>query len=239
MPALLPALFAYMIALGLVLGGGYGALSWLAAPEPVKVVAKAKPKPASAHTASIPEPNLSERSQPQAVEAARAKPASNDQPKSDKPQSSEPGTRVAAREQGAESNQAESTQSEQAADQQAAMHTEASSAEATRSSRAEAAPETAPLASQREPGPEVKESKQEHKQQQNKQPAEAAPPPTTSVAAAAKPKRPHSRQASRPSEKRALALMTLRTIEFPDGRRVTQLIPYRDNRRATAFDPDW
>jgi hypothetical protein len=218
----MPALFAYLIALGLVLGGGYGALSWLAAPEPVKVVAKAKPKPPAAHTASIPAPNSSERSQPQAVEAARAKPAS-----SDKPQSSEPDT------QGAQSDQ-----SEQAADRQAAVRTEASAAEAARSSPAEATSQATRLPPQRESGPQVRESKQEHKQQ-NKQPAEAAPPPATSVAAAARPKRPHSRQASRPSEKRALALMTLRTIEFPDGRRVTQLIPYRDDRRAMAFDPDW
>src|SRR6267154_1487329 len=41
----MPALFAYLLAVGLLLGGGYGALSWLAAPEPVKVVVKAKPKP--------------------------------------------------------------------------------------------------------------------------------------------------------------------------------------------------
>jgi hypothetical protein len=32
--------------------------------------------------------------------------------------------------------------------------------------------------------------------------------------------------------------MTLRTIEFPDGRRVTQLIPYRNGERAPAFQPD-
>jgi hypothetical protein len=118
------------------------------------------------------------------------------------------------------------------------VRTEASAAEAARSSPAEATSQATRLAPQRESGPQVRESKQEHKQQ-NKQPAEAAPPPATSVAAAAKPKRPHSRQASRPPEKRALALMTLRTIEFPDGRRVTQLIPYRDDRRAMAFDPDW
>jgi len=33
--------------------------------------------------------------------------------------------------------------------------------------------------------------------------------------------------------------MTLRTIQFPDGRRETMLIPYRDNRRAMALDPEW
>src|ERR1700716_2847696 len=41
----MPALFAYLVAVGLLLGGGYGALSWLAAPEPVKVAGKTKPKP--------------------------------------------------------------------------------------------------------------------------------------------------------------------------------------------------
>jgi hypothetical protein len=37
----MPALFAYLLAIGLLLGGGYGALTWLAAPEPVKIAAKA------------------------------------------------------------------------------------------------------------------------------------------------------------------------------------------------------
>jgi hypothetical protein len=35
----MPTLFADLIAIGLLLGGGYGASSWPAAPEPVKVVA--------------------------------------------------------------------------------------------------------------------------------------------------------------------------------------------------------
>jgi hypothetical protein len=32
--------------------------------------------------------------------------------------------------------------------------------------------------------------------------------------------------------------MTLRTIEFADGRRVTQLVPYRSPQRALALEPD-
>jgi hypothetical protein len=40
------------------------------------------------------------------------------------------------------------------------------------------------------------------------------------------------------SEKPALALMTLRTIAFPDGRRITQLIPYRNGEPALEFPPD-
>jgi hypothetical protein len=54
-------------------------------------------------------------------------------------------------------------------------------------------------------------------------------------------KRRQSRQADGHSEKSALTLMRLRTIEFPDGRRVTQLIPYR-SARPVEFElepPDW
>ena len=59
---------------------------------------------------------------------------------------------------------------------------------------------------------------------------------STAADSVAKPvKRQHVRQAH--SEKPALALMTLRTIEFPDGRRVTQLIPYH-GERAMDSQPD-
>src|SRR6202022_3906610 len=83
-------------------------------------------------------------------------------------------------------------------------------------------------------------------EQEVRQPALAVSPAnnaqlatSTAPATTARPvKRPHPRQASNRSEKSALALMTLRTIEFPDGRRVTQLIPYRYRERALAFQPD-
>jgi hypothetical protein len=51
-------------------------------------------------------------------------------------------------------------------------------------------------------------------------------------------RRPHGGHPGNRAEKPRLALMTLRTIEFPDGRRVIQLLPYRDSKRALAFDPD-
>lgn len=57
----MPALFSYLVAVGLLLGGGYGALSWLAAPEPVKLAAKAKPK--------SPPPHYSEDFAPASAEA--------------------------------------------------------------------------------------------------------------------------------------------------------------------------
>jgi hypothetical protein len=40
------------------------------------------------------------------------------------------------------------------------------------------------------------------------------------------------------SGKPALALMTMRTIEFPDGRRITRLIPYYGGGSAMAYDDD-
>lgn len=39
-------IICYLVAIGLLLGGGYGALTWLAAPEPLRVVSKARPKQA-------------------------------------------------------------------------------------------------------------------------------------------------------------------------------------------------
>ena len=70
----MPALFAYLIAVALLLGGGYGALSWLATPEPVKVMAKAKPKPPPAHYADNSEPAAAEASPSEANSADASKP---------------------------------------------------------------------------------------------------------------------------------------------------------------------
>jgi hypothetical protein len=85
--------------------------------------------------------------------------------------------------------------------------------------------------------------------EEEKQSTQAVPPgnPQTvaSIAPVAKTaKRPRVRQASRGLEKRSLEVMTLRTIELPDGRRMTRLIPYhggdryRDDGPAMAFGPD-
>ena len=62
------ALFAYLIAVGLLLGGGYGALSWLGTPEPVKVVAKAKPSPPPSQTVPVAAPTSAQASPPPLLE---------------------------------------------------------------------------------------------------------------------------------------------------------------------------
>src|ERR1700675_3247122 len=87
---------------------------------------------------------------------------------------------------------------------------------------------TVPETDQDHPAPAKHEEKQAA---QAGSPGAVAPDTPQSVAsiapasAAMTPKRPHGRQASRRSDKRPPPeVMTLRTIELPDGRRMTQLI---------------
>jgi hypothetical protein len=214
----MPALFAYLIALGLLLGGGYGALSWLAAPEPVKVVAKAKPTP---------RPHFDEASSETASEPGG-------QQVEQKPQKTSPETIGQSNEIAAGSNQvpvAPPAEASTASTEQGAQ------AEASLPAQTQAA---APAQVQQNPAVSTKVSSAEiGPPPEQPQLAQAASPSQTTAAstgraAAAKtekPKRPHQQRLAGRSERPALALMTLRTIEFPDGRRVTQLLPYRDGDR--------
>jgi len=203
----MPALFAYLIAVGLLLGGGYGALSLLAAPEPVKVVAKAKPKPPPHYEASF-EATSFETSSSALNDSDQAASGPNHPPSSALSEAS-----AAASEQGAQPQSSGPSQAQQSG----AANAEVSLAEAKQEVR--------------QPTPAVSPDSAN-----NVQPAAST---AASPATAARPaKRSHPRQASRRFERSTLALMTLRTIEFPDGRRVTQLIPYRNGERALAFQPD-
>jgi hypothetical protein len=217
----MPALFAYLIAVGLLLGSGYGALSWLASPEPVKVAAKAKPK------SPPPPPHYSEESAPASAQVT--------------PQ--ETGRADASAPVANESEQAKTASNALGAlpepNQPAAANGSAAPAEApARDLQLRTADAESPAADTK-PGIKPAET-------QPAQPAASVSPisarsaaSNASSAAAKTIKRAHpQRQANRYPDKRGLALMTLRTIEFPDGRRVTQLIPYRGGERALAFQPD-
>jgi hypothetical protein len=126
-----------------------------------------------------------------------------------------PGTNVAASEQGAQQEASRPGQ-----DQQGRSTAEAPAVE-------------------KQPPPTTE---RQQPKQAAEQPAQAFSPSPAShgnrqTAAAKIPRRQHLRQAIGRSEP-ALALMTLRTIEFSDGRRVSQLIPYRGPERALAPWPD-
>jgi hypothetical protein len=189
----MPALFAYLIAVGLLLGGGYGALSWLAAPEPVKVAAKAKPRPPP-QTSSL---AVSDSGQ---VASGTNNPSAWSQSE----------TSVAG-------VQPESSGLQKAHQSRAANAANAEASLATAS----------------------KETRQPVLAVPPRSASNAQPVVSTALTTAATPvKRPHPREARSRSEKPAFALMTLRTIEFADGRRVTRLIPYRGSERALAFKQD-
>jgi hypothetical protein len=219
----MPALFAYLIAVGLLLGGGYGALTWLAAPEPVKVVAKAKPIPrphfdeAARETASEPSgqeaQHKAQKASPETIGHSDRIAVGSNQP----PVAPPAEARTAPTEQGAQAQVSGPAQTQASAP-----------AQVQQNSAVNAAAVNAEVASA-EVGPAP----------QHAQPAASAGSQTTAAftapaapAKTVKPKRPHQQRLASRSEKPALALMTLRTIEFPDGHRVTQLLPYRGG------DPD-
>ena len=201
----MPALLAYLIALCLLIGGGYGALNWLAAPEPAKVAAKASPKSKSfssqVRQAGIAGTALRETP---ADTASSAEPHSvSEVEKAEVPSTGmltlyEAETLLATVDRGVQSN---------VRGQQRGFH-----------------PAEVPSDKL---SPTVEASR-----------AGARASTVIAPADTASRQRPNRRHASNRPEKRQLALMTLRTIQFADGRRVTQLIPYRGRERALAFGAD-
>jgi hypothetical protein len=211
----MPALFAYLISLCLLLGAGAGALNWLAAPEPLKVAAKASPKsklssqpvqarPEKIAAASLPTTSLDSAPVPEPSSSADIDKAAS--ASIDPPAPREAGTRAATVDRDAPPDGVTPAPDPQAR----SAHAEITADEATPAEKAI--------------------------------PAKPAPRVLTASASstadnAARPSKRHRQASSRP-EKRKLELMTLRTIQFDDGRRVTQLIPYRGRERALAFGDD-
>jgi hypothetical protein len=186
----MPALFAYLLAIGLLLGGGYGALTWLAAPEPLRVVTKA-PKQAPRQPAGsegrpdVEQPKMDSMA---ANDGERATVGASRQFTPQAPEAVAPARQAASTEQPVEKPPADA--------------------------------ETPPTETNRTSASVRKVSTSGH----------AIELARTSRS------RPRS-TGDRPAP-RKLRLMTLRTIEFADGRRVTWLLPYRSSARAVALEPD-
>jgi hypothetical protein len=196
----MPALFAYLVAVCLLLSGGYGALNWLSQPEPVKIVAKAHPKP-------------------KLLPSYEADPPPSSSARDD------------------DSNSARDDDSNDRASNLASLSGVRADA------RAQPVNEiTGPLDQQSRsanatvPSDDAKPSDKDVKQSAGVGSTSNLGAVASVRSKVAKPwKRTLIRQANTRSEKRALTLMTLRTIEFPDGRRTAQLLPYRGSERALAF----
>ncbi len=76
----MPALLVYLVAVTLLLGGGYGALNWLATPEPVKVMAKATPKAPPPHYADNSKPDSTPADPPRVNPPEPGKPEARHEP---------------------------------------------------------------------------------------------------------------------------------------------------------------
>ena len=217
----MPALFGYLIAVALLLGGGYGALTWLAAPQPAEVAVKARSKtPSPLHYTenytADPEPDSTTSLPPE---------ASPSQPNSSATNGGD-WVKTATND--------ESASREPPQPETAAMG-------ATKSTGA-----TGPAQQdQRAPPVDAKASPADVEHQTKR--TEAVPPvlqgktqSTETRLAATKigPRSPPRQTGHHSAKKPALEVMTLRTIEYPDGRRVSQLIPYSRDGRSLAFDPD-
>jgi hypothetical protein len=210
----MPALFAYLIALGLLFGTGYGALNWLAQPAPVKVAAKAKPKsksppyeaPSQEVAEATPPASKSDDSSP------ASKPSVNDH---DGASLAQPSAAAAQPSAAAAADKATPPEAAAPAPAIRSANAEISSEEAKRSS--DETRRSAELSIK----PAVRADQPRTSQTRTSQTDVSSAPEANDRIS----KRSHPRQAGSHGERRALAVMTLRTIEFPDGRRITQLIP--------------
>jgi hypothetical protein len=190
------ALAAYLIALCLLLGGGYGALNWLSAAPTVthvgpRVKAKSNPPSYELHSES---PHAI--SSPNAFDVGAAEPTKS--------------------------------------------YTDDYRAPASSISRPGATEVNGTLSGDRRVDngdrttPHRVQSASNGKVVAN----EVAPKLNRTFAARGKAvKTTHPQPAGR-SDKRRLVLMTLRTIQFPDGRQTTRLIPYRSKARILALGVD-
>jgi hypothetical protein len=194
----MPALAAYLIALCLLLGGGYGALNWLSAAPTVthvgpRVKAKSNPPSYELH----PESPRAISSSPNAFEVGAAEPTKSETADYRPPASSIPRPGATA------------------ADDALSGDRRVDNGDRTTPHRVPSASDGKVVAN------------------------EVAPKSNRTFTTRGKAVKPtHPQQQATRSDKRRLILMTLRTIQFPDGRQTTQLIPYRSKARILAFGID-
>jgi len=208
----MPALFAYILAVAIFLGGGYGALNWLAAPEPVKVATKTKhaPRP-EVYGATAAKP-----AEPTDIATPVAVPLAAASDRSGKADASSPPPAGAS---------AAAATPDKRYDAMARIDTTVAETPA-----APAAPAIKPAIAPTSTKPEA--------QSEAAKPviAKTASAERESRRIEAQPKRSRIRQAEERGHRR-YEVMTLRTIEFDDGHRETRLLPLR--RRDDAVALQW
>jgi hypothetical protein len=287
----MPALFTYLIAITLLIGGGYGGLSWLAAPDPTKIASNAPQKPSPPHpdmrqlqsTATDPAPQPS-RSEPVSTGSSDEKAGSNDSNEKQPSPQPESGA-VRGRQAEVEASAPVQDRPSPPANVQASRGREMEPRNLA-PRNLESRNEVRQSAGKgRGNTPSVQVNKQTGKMAlAARGDAQAPGNPPVGAAKTAKPRHVRDTGADRSGDHndaewrdraeaeqdrdsaglrfagpryrgqreyprdRGFALMTLRTIEFPDGRRVSQLLPYRwmphhisphpGGDRFPPFEPD-
>jgi hypothetical protein len=206
----MPILFAYLLMVGLFVGGGYGTLYWLTTQEPVKTATAHHPRPTPV-TPSVAQAPVA-NSEPRGSDTAATSDAD-----AEKHPAPESGNHVADNDAPAIAAKADTAGTPPTAD----IASQSGVPHPARTVAAVADPSPAPDAAQKTPA---------QKPVAAATPEQAMPP----VNAPAKPQR--NRIASHARHDR-LEAMTLRTVEFPDGSRRSFLIPSARRQRTLAYDP--
>jgi hypothetical protein len=224
----MPVLFAYLIALTLLVGGGYGALNWLVTPEPVKVAAKVRHHPRPTPNYETIEPPLSAGEQP-GVESPEANAAAAskvmDEGRRDMTSAASDHAAQISSSPAAPAPTEQKTIEQQRSEAKQIAAVEPGEKPQIRAARAQMASRPKRVVESRAQ-PASRPTKRQAADEDDDKPV--ARPRLARVADSAE-----RRGMDRPLrvERRKLALMTLRTIEFSDGTRATRLIPYRDAAR--------
>ena len=202
----MPALFAYVISLCLLIGGGVSALNWLTTPEPVKLAAKKKSKAKPLSYAAIAEITGSPSTR---VHEAASEVTASDQSK------------IASRDD--LSRISEGVNAITVVESAPQRHDAA---------------QTSDQPTQSAFRNEISETTSSGNKTQLPAGLTGSDDPNAGRVAKTRKEKLYRRQANNRFDKRKLAVMTLRTIEFPDGRRVTRLISYQGRDQALAFRRD-
>jgi hypothetical protein len=255
----MPALFGYLVALVLLLGGGYAGLQWLGSPDNVSTHQRMGEKPAAKNA-----PKKTEQSEKTEFNAAKttAVPGEADAASGIGTTASTPATMAAPQQSDHEGNETETI----ARTDDPAPGVNNDTADAARRDDVAATSGASPLNSQPAPRPaksaaasaEGSQDAQHKEDAKHKDDAEhrdgaqvkdIASTPRQSEPRSepgVKPAKQDRRQAKRQerphlrSSRSRLVMMYLRTIEFPDGHREQQLLPIRRARRmAVEADDQW
>jgi hypothetical protein len=236
----MPTLFGYLVALALLLGGGYAGLQWLASPDAVSTPQRAGEKPTARNVPKRFE--KSEKSEPSEFNGARATAVPDEAEGGSKIGTTATPDMEAPHPSDHEANETETIS--KPGDPTPRANND--NAPAGRNDHVATTSSTSNLNSE----PELRQGKPAEAAREGSRDAEQKDDaPIKAIARTPKPGEPRSEAGVKPrrSDRRhvrsshsGLVMMYLRTIEYPDGHREQQLLPMRRARRmAVEVEDQW